>query len=72
MSWKPEVRVGSEKGFYGNSLRFATEDEAQRYAKDLMSRWFSVVETRAVESEEAVNHVLAADGRLVYTEEGKF
>jgi hypothetical protein len=72
MSWKPEVRVGSEAGFYGNSLRFGTKDEAERYAKDLMSRWFSVVESRATEVDDPVNHVLAADGRLVYTEEGKF
>ena len=72
MSWKPEVRVGSETGFYGNSLRFKTEDEAKRYARDLMSRWFSVVETRAVESEDEVNYVLSPEGKLVYAEGDKF
>ena len=55
-SWKPEVRTGTDPKFYQNSLAFATKEEAEFSAKDLMRRWFLVVECRAVESDQPVNY----------------
>lgn len=57
-SFKPEVRTGSDPKFYDNSLAFATREEAEWSANDLMARWYSVVECRAVESDQPVNYQL--------------
>lgn len=70
-SWKPMVRT-TGSGFTGNALRFATEDEATRSARDLMHRWFAVVEYKAEESDDPVNYTYTLDGQLIATEEGKF
>jgi hypothetical protein len=59
MSWKPEVRTGSDPNWYGNALAFATKLEAEQNASDLMDRWFAVVECRAVESDAPVSHTYA-------------
>lgn len=64
MSFKPEVRTGSDPKFYANNLAFATREEAERSAKDLMSRWLLVVEWRVVESDQPVNYRLREDGAL--------
>jgi len=56
MSFKPEVRTGTDPKFYDNNLAFATREEAERSATDLMRRWFAVVECRAVESDQPVNY----------------
>lgn len=56
MSWKPEVRTGNDEKWYDNSLRFATQEEAEASARDLMNRWMLVVACRAVESEDPVNY----------------
>ena len=63
MSWKPEVKTGNDNKFYGNALAFATKEEAETSARDLMNRWLLVVEYRAVESDEPVNYKLV-DGVL--------
>ncbi len=55
-SWKPEVRTGTDPKFYQNSLAFATKEEAEYSARDLMNRWMAVVECRAVESDQPVNY----------------
>lgn len=55
MSWKPMVRTGTDPKFYGNSLAFATEAEAEYSAKGLMGRWLLVVECKAEESDQPVN-----------------
>jgi hypothetical protein len=54
MSWKPEVFV--EGKWSRNALVFATKEEAEANAKDLMMRWFAVQDSRAVEVDEPVNH----------------
>jgi hypothetical protein len=54
MSWKPEVMVQGK--WAKNSLAFATKEEAELNAKDLMNRWLLVTDTRAVESDEPVNY----------------
>src|SRR5215510_11366266 len=59
-SWKPQVQVAGE--WSSNSLVFATEAEAKLSADQLMMRWFSVQDSRAVESSEAVNAEMI-DGR---------
>lgn len=39
-----------------NALRFATKEEAQASADELLSRWFVPEDGRAAESEDAVNY----------------
>lgn len=57
-SWKPEVQTGKDPRWYDNSVRFATKEEAEYSARDLMNRWMLVTECRAVESDDPVNYVL--------------
>lgn len=64
MSFKPEVRTGTDPKFYANNLAFATREEAERSAKDLMSRRLLVVEWRVVESDPPVNYRMRYDGAL--------
>lgn len=55
MSFKPMVKTGNDPQWYGNSLAFATQEEAELSARDLMNRWLLVVECCAQESDEPVN-----------------
>lgn len=55
-SFKPVVRVGSDPKFYDNALRFATREEADLSARDLMRRWMLVVECGVEESDDPVNY----------------
>lgn len=61
MSWKPEVRVVNETKFSRNALVFATKEEAERSAFNLMMRWTAVEDYRAVEVDEPVSHRLVDD-----------
>jgi len=72
MSWKPEVKVVNDEKWYGNALRFKTEDEAKRNAVDLSYRWTAVVDTRATESEDPVKHIYTKEGKLIEWREGQF
>lgn len=54
MSFRPMVYVQGE--WAGNGLRFATSDEAEASARNLMARWFLVDDIRVDESEDAVNY----------------
>ena len=58
MSFKPEVQTGRDPKFYNNAVAFATREEAEQSAKDLMARWFLVVDWRVVESDQPVTHKL--------------
>ncbi len=63
MSWKPEVKIIGEGGKWSrNGLVFATREEAEASARNLMSRWFMVWDTRATESDEVVNYRWADNG----------
>lgn len=62
MSWKPEVQTCNDRKFYGNNLAFATKEEAERSARDLMNRWMLVTDYRAVESDQPVNYRITAEG----------
>ena len=54
MSWKAEVRVVNDEKWYGNSLRFATENAAKMYVSDLIGRWTSTTDGRVTECDDAV------------------
>lgn len=56
MSFKPQVRTGTDPKFYDNALAFATEQEALANAKDLYNRWTLCTDYRAVESDDPVTH----------------
>ena len=56
MSWKPEVIADSSGTWCGNSLRFATKEEAEANVRDLSMRWTLVRETRVVETPDPVNY----------------
>jgi len=60
MSWKFEVHgCGDPEGhFTSNSLRFETREEAQTYGDDLGMRWMGFDESRVVESDEPVTHIM--------------
>ena len=69
MGWKPMVRTGSDPKFYTNALVFATKEEAEASARELMGRWMAVMECKADEyPDEKVTHEFK-DGRNV--ERGK-
>ncbi len=53
-SYKPEVLV--DGNWSGNTLRFATADEATASARELMSRWYSVDDARCCTSDGVVNY----------------
>lgn len=64
MSWKPEVQTDSTGQWYGNALRFATEEEAANNARDLSYRWLAVHAHRAAPSEDPVTDSYV-DGKLL-------
>ena len=64
MSFKPEVSTDGGRTFHQNALAFATREEAETSARDLMSRWMLVTDWRAMESDQPVNYRLRFDGAL--------
>lgn len=67
MNWRPMVKVINEENWHGNGLVFATREEAEANAKNLMARWISVTDTRADETDAPVNYKWI-DGALVSAE----
>lgn len=63
MSFKPSVSTDGGATFNENALAFATREEAEASAKDLMARWLLVTDWRVVESDQPVNYTLK-DGVL--------
>ena len=61
-SYAPEVFV--DGAWTGNGLRFASEDEAEAWGRDLLMRWFVPSDSRAVASDDAPNYRLV-DGKAV-------
>ena len=61
MSWKPEVFVQNK--WSQNAVVFATKEEAEQSARELMSRWMMVENCRAVESTDKVNYQII-DGQM--------
>jgi hypothetical protein len=72
MSWISQVQVVSDGDkWVGNQISFATKEEAEGYVKDLASRWFSVTNTRAIESDKEVTYMwLNKESRLINLKEG--
>jgi hypothetical protein len=56
MSFKTEVIADSTGVWCGNTLRFATREEAEANVADLMMRWFAVQAVRVVETDDPVNY----------------
>jgi hypothetical protein len=54
----------SGREWAGNALVFATREEAEDNARELMSRWMLVTDTRADETDDPVNYQWA-DRKLV-------
>lgn len=61
VSFKPVVQTGRDPKWYGNALRFATEEEAFESARALMYRWTSAVACGAAPSHDPVNYVRIHD-----------
>lgn len=61
-SWAAEVVADSTNKFFGNGIRLKTKEEAENYARDLMSRWMLVREWRVVESADEVNYEFGSGG----------
>jgi len=55
-SWCPEVIADNSGQWSRNGLRFATEQEAADWARDLSGRWLLVREYRAAPTTDAVTH----------------
>lgn len=55
-SWKPVVQTDSTGKWYGNALRFATQQEAQDNARDLAMRWLAVLAHSAMPDEAEPNY----------------
>jgi hypothetical protein len=51
-SWLVEVQADNTRTWKSNSLRFATEREAQVYGQDLFTRWTAVKEWRTARSND--------------------
>ena len=61
MGWKPEVMVDGD--WSQNSLVFATKEEAAASARELMSRWMLVTDSRAIEVDKPATYAWV-DGQL--------
>lgn len=59
MSFRPMFLVGRE--WAGNALRFATREEAERSALELMGRWFMPSDYRVDEVECDVNYAFDSE-----------
>ena len=57
-SWKVEVIADSSGKWCGNAVRYPNKEDAELAAIGLASRWMSVREWRAVESDDPPNYVL--------------
>lgn len=69
MSFKPSVSTDGGATFNENALAFATREEAETSAKDLMARWMLVTDWRVIESDQPVNYRLRFDGALEAVDE---
>ena len=58
MSFKPSVSTDGGTTFNENNLAFATREEAEASARDLMARWMLVTDCRVIESDQAVNYAI--------------
>lgn len=64
MSWAAKVQTDRTGNWYGNGLRFATQQEARTYASELEVRWTAVHSWMVEASADPVNSVWR-DGKAV-------
>lgn len=57
MAFQAEFRAVGEKRYYTNALVFATEKEAEAYARDLFSRWTGVDDWHVVPVNKPVTYI---------------
>ena len=67
MNWRPMVTT-DKHSWNGNALVFATKEEAEESARELMNRWYLVLDTRADETDKPVSHKFV-DGKNVRIED---
>lgn len=65
-NWRPMVNVAGRE-WAGNGLVFATKQEAEANARNLMGRWLLVTDFRADPTDEPVNYKWAGN-KLVAVE----
>ena len=58
MSFQPSVSTDGGATFNENNLAFATREEAELSARDLMARWMLVTDWRVIESDQPVNYAI--------------
>lgn len=63
-SWKVEVIADSSGKWRDNSVRTATKDEAERYARNLAHRWLLVQRWRVIPSDRPPNFKADEHGNL--------
>ena len=66
MSYRILVKADNSGKWASNALRFATEVEAERWVRDLASRWTLVLDAAVEHSEDPVNTLMGEDGTIVY------
>jgi hypothetical protein len=57
MSYKAQVIADETHKWLDNGLRFATYQQADRWAKRLASKWSAVTAYRVIESEDPVTEI---------------
>lgn len=72
MSYKTEVVADPSGQWCGNGLAFASEAEAEAYARDLYSRWSLVTRYRVIRADQIVNSAWTGNGlqAVAYAGEG--
>ena len=69
-SYKVEVLARGESAYCSNALRFATDEEANRYGYDLSGRWLAVKDWRIAATNDPVT-ARFEDGRVIHLELGE-
>jgi hypothetical protein len=64
MSYKAEIQTEDKGDWYGNTLRFPTEGQAQAWVDDLYRRWATVKATRVKKSRDRATHAYI-EGRAI-------
>jgi len=70
MSYKGMVKTYGNTQFAGNNLRFATEEEATAYTKNLARGWILVTDWTVRKSEDEVNYTYK-DSKLSHLPEAE-
>ena len=61
MAWTYEVKVANDEKWYGNAMRFATENEARIAGLNKYTVWTMCIDYRVIEAEGKVNWEMRND-----------